>query len=64
MDGKILQGIGKCCIICRRITKQMGRKKIMLDIKFVRENPDVVKQNIEFIDVKTMDDVVKHALNN
>lgn len=25
----------------------MGRKKIMLDIKFVRENPDVVKQNIK-----------------
>ena len=47
MDGKILQGIVKCCIICRRITKQMGRKKIMLDIKFVRENPDVVKQNIK-----------------
>ena len=42
----------------------LGGTRIMLDIKFLRENPDVVKQNIKFIDVKTMDDVVKHALNN
>ena len=27
--------------------ERYGRKKIMLDIKFVRENPDVVKQNIK-----------------
>ena len=34
------------------------------NLKDLDEVEDVVKQNIKFIDVKTMDDVVKHALNN
>ena len=34
------------------------------NLKDLDEVEDVVKQNIKFIDVKTMDDVVKYALNN
>ena len=34
------------------------------NLKDLDEVEDVVKQNIKFSDVKTMDDVVKHALNN
>jgi len=30
----------------RRGTRELYRRKIMLDIKFVRENPEIVKQNI------------------
>ncbi|MGN1399404.1 MAG: endopeptidase La [Erysipelotrichaceae bacterium] len=34
------------------------------NLKDLDEVEEVVKQNIKFIDVKTMDDVIKHALNN
>ena len=34
------------------------------NLKDLDEVEEVVKKNIKFIDVKTMDDVVKHALNN
>ena len=34
----------------------------MLDINLLRTNPDVVRENIEFIPVKTADEVLERAL--
>ena len=34
----------------------------MLDIKFLRENPDIVKENITFMPVQNLSEVLEIAL--